>query len=86
MPRTDLRVYHGPSDDEPSESLDCRGAAGSPSSEMVEVVLCEVVTVLADAIQTGRSWLKDFADERVVISRDLHEVLQEYQRLRRHAA
>jgi hypothetical protein len=86
MPRTELRIYYGPDDDSEGDSDAASDAAESVSHDGVEVMLCDVATVLADAIQSGRSWLKDFADDRVIISRDLHEILQEYQRMRRGAA
>jgi hypothetical protein len=86
MPRTELRIYHGP-DDEPEGDADTvSNAPESVWDNGVEVMLCDVATVLADAIQAGRSWLKDFADDRIIISRDLHEILQEYQRMRRGVA
>jgi hypothetical protein len=86
MPRANLRIYYGPSDEENAEFPDRPGSGIEHSTETVEVMLCDVVTILADALKSGRVWLRDFADDRVTISRDLFEVLQEYQRLRRPAA
>jgi hypothetical protein len=86
MPRTELRIYYGPGGDEPAGPDPLVGSVDVPPRELLEVPLSDVVTVLADAIQTGRGWLKDFGDERVTISRDLFEVLQAYQQLRRSAA
>jgi hypothetical protein len=34
--------------------------------------------LLVDAARTQRAWLKDFNDEEVTISEDLHEILQTY--------
>lgn len=86
MPRPELRVFYGPDDRPESLSGQARSGFDHPQRELVEVTLCDIVTVLADAMQTGRVWLQDFGDERVMISRDLFEVLQAYQHLRRSAA
>jgi len=41
--------------------------------------------LLADAVQTRRLWVQDFADEPVTLSPDLYEVLMAYQELRQTA-
>ncbi len=47
----------------------------------VSVKLAEVTTLLQDAHGSDRTWLMDFADDEVQVSRDLYEVLTAYRRL-----
>jgi hypothetical protein len=46
----------------------------------------EVLPLLADAVQSERTWLRDFAEDEVTISTDLYEVLLAYQHYRRPSA
>jgi len=48
--------------------------------------LTEVLPLLADAVRSNRTWLRDFADDEVNISMDLYEVLLAYQHYRRPSA
>lgn len=48
----------------------------------VSVRLGEITRVLADAVQSKRRWLHDFADDEVQISEDLYEILSAYSHLR----
>ena len=74
-----LRVYHGPQQDRPAtlEQSDTRRVA---------VPLGEVLPLLADAVQSKRTWLRDFEDDEVNISTDLYEVILAYQHFRRPSA
>ena len=72
-----LRVYHGPQEE--------AGAATLPAPT-VTVPLMEVLPLLADAVQSERTWLRDFSDDEVTISMDLYEVLLAYQHYRRPSA
>jgi hypothetical protein len=54
--------------------------------ETVTVALTEVMPLLADAVQSERTWLRDFEDDEVTISMDLYEVLLAYQHYRRPSA
>ncbi|MCY2991575.1 MAG: hypothetical protein NTY19_27435 [Planctomycetota bacterium] len=56
------------------------------AKNMVTVPLGEVLPLLADAVQSRRTWLRDFADDGLTISNDLYEVLLAYRQLRRPAA
>jgi hypothetical protein len=77
-----LRVYHGPQDDSATVSLaDCRDGR-----EKLTVPLMEVLPLLADAVQSDRTWLRDFADDEIKISMDLYEVLLAYKHYRRPSA
>lgn len=73
-----LRVFFG-SDDSDDQTV----IAGSvePSPKMT-VLLGEVLPALTDAMNTQRAWLNDFAEDPVVITADLYEVLLAYQELR----
>ena len=53
--------------------------SGEPS---VTVSVAQILPLLAEAMSSNRSWVKDFADDPVVISRDFYDVLLAYQRLR----
>jgi hypothetical protein len=80
MVRSQLRVYYGP-----------QGAAqNSPSrsqrEETVTVPLGEVLPLLADAVRSERTWLRDFEREPITISADLYEVILAYQHFRRPVA
>ena len=54
--------------------------------ETVTVPLMEIMPLLADAVQSQRTWLRDFADDEVTISMDLYEVILAYQHYRRPSA
>jgi hypothetical protein len=86
MSRPDLRVYFGPDDDSSDSPDPTQEGFQHPPRELVEVTLEDVVSVLSDAVHTGRVWLQDFGDERVMISRDLFDILRAYQYIRRSAA
>ena len=82
MKSNNLRIYCGPED-----SLATVGIAEPPSSrESVTVPLMDVMPLLADAVQSERTWLRDFEDDEVTISMDLYEVLLAYQHYRRPSA
>ena len=75
-----LRVYYGPQEEnEKNNAVDTH-------RETVTVPLMEVMPLLTDALQSQRTWLRDFADDEVTISMDLYEVLLAYQHYRRPSA
>jgi hypothetical protein len=76
-----LRVYYGPQE----ESATVRIADGK-TRDTINVPLTEVLPLLADAVRSNRTWLRDFADDEVNISMDLYEVLLAYQHYRRPSA
>ncbi len=82
MRPTHLRVYYGPQD--------ASGAIGveeqTSQRESVTVPLADVLPLLADAVQSQRTWLSDFRDDEITISMDLYEVLLAYQHYRRPSA
>ena len=81
MNPTRLRVYCGPTNDAPSVETSEHNA-----SQRVTVPLTEVLTLLRDAVQSERTWLRDFEDDEITISMDLYEVLLAYQHYRRPSA
>jgi hypothetical protein len=81
MARTQLRVYHGP-ENEGSASV----AENSSRRDMVTVPLGDIFPLLADAVRSERTWLRDFADDEITISTDLYEVILAYQHYRRPSA
>jgi hypothetical protein len=76
-----LRVYYGP----PAEA---RPPVSKPKgrTETVSVPLSEILPMLADAVESNRTWLSDFGDDEVTISNDLYEVILAYQHYRRPSA
>jgi len=81
MTSTPLRIYYGPPDDAAGVSTEAR-----PGRKTVTVPLAEVAPLLADAVQSERTWLGDFDDDEITISTDLYEVLLAYQHYRRPSA
>ncbi len=79
-----LRVYNGPQEQE--ETATVRLSEGRVRRQTVRVPLMEVLPLLADAVQSRRTWLQDFADDELTISMDLYEVLLAYQHYRRPSA
>jgi hypothetical protein len=77
-----LRIYHGPQND-PDTSNE---AGAKPARQNVTVPLIEVLPLLADAVQSERTWLRDFEDDEITISMDLYEVILAYQHYRRPSA
>jgi hypothetical protein len=76
-----LRIYRGPGDDSAKATMPVR-----PSAPQVTVSVGEVLPLLAHAVASQRTWLKDFSDDEISISADLYEVLLAYQYYRRPSA
>jgi hypothetical protein len=76
-----LRLYNGPQEESAANLAESKDRA-----DAVAVPLMEVLPLLADAVRSERTWLRDFADEEVTISMDLYEVLLAYQHYRRPSA
>ncbi len=75
-----LRVYHGPQNETAtlSESRVAR--------ETVSVPLGDILHLLANAVESRRTWLQDFQNDEITISSDLYEVILAYQHYRRPSA
>lgn len=78
MARTRLRVYWGPEN--------TATAAPAVSENEVRLRVGEIFPLLADAVRSERTWLRDFADDEITISNDLYEVILAYQHYRRPSA
>lgn len=79
MPQTQLRVYYGPSSEAAPKSHHA-------NCDTVSVPLGEILPLLADAVRSDRTWLRDFEEDEVTISTDLYEVILAYQHFRRPSA
>jgi hypothetical protein len=76
-----LRVYYGPQEEGNQTATQLHSRR-----QTVAVPLMEVLPLLADAVQSERTWLQDFSDDEITISMDLYEVLLAYQHYRRPSA
>lgn len=75
MAAPNLRIFSGPNEDNAtSESI-----VKKPAGETVRVPLSEIIPLLADAVRSRRTWLRDFEDDEITISMDLYEVILAYQ-------
>jgi hypothetical protein len=81
MPASNLRIYRGP--EEVAAPTLAQSTGGKPC---VTVALSEVLPLLADAVNSRRTWLSDFDDDEITVSADLYEVLLAYQYYRRPSA
>ena len=81
MNASHLRIYAEPTDDAATV-----GVEQTQQRNAVTVPLTEVLPLLADAVESQRTWLRDFEDDEITISMDLYEVLLAYQHYRRPSA
>ena len=51
----------------------------------ITVTLREISGILAEAVNTQKTWIQDFADDPIQIPSDLYDVLVAYRRLRKGA-
>jgi hypothetical protein len=82
MNPTHLRIYHGPQE----ESAGVKVTEAKQARQTVTVPLAEILPLLADAVKSERTWLRDFEDDEITISMDLYEVILAYQHYRRPSA
>lgn len=80
MARSQLRVYYGP------ETACAAPAKNQTAEHTVQLRLGEIFPLLADAVRSERTWLRDFEDDEITISMDLYEVILAYQHCRRPSA
>ncbi len=88
MIRSQLRLYAGPDSqaDLNTTVLTSPSQQKRDASDQVTVSAGEVFSALADAIQSGRAWLRDFEDDQITVSSDLYDVIMAYQHFRRPSA
>ena len=55
------------------------GKATAAGAQTVTMPMGEILPLLADAVNSRRTWLQDFADDQITISSDLYEVILAYQ-------
>jgi hypothetical protein len=68
-----FKVYYGPDSDAATN------ASHHAAPQTVTVSLAEVLPLLADAVNSRRTWLRDFSRDDITISADLYEVILAYQ-------
>lgn len=76
-----LRIYYGPEGDSTAVLNDA-----DVRENTVTVPLGDVFPALIEALESGRTWPHDFADDEVTIPADLYEVLLAYRHYRRPSA
>jgi hypothetical protein len=76
-----LKIYRGP-DSQPERAP----VETSKRERTITASVGAILPLLADAIQSERTWLRDFEDDEMTISADLYEVLMAYQYFRRPVA
>lgn len=59
--------------------------SGGPPVAGMTVTLREISSILAEAVNSRRTWVQDFADDPIQIPNDLYEVLVAYRRLGKSA-
>ena len=87
MPQSRLQIYQEPRDGQSTDqrpAFQMKPSGGNP--ETVTVRAGEIFPVLADALASGRTWLKDFENDEVTIPFDLYEVILAYQHYQRLSA
>ena len=81
MARSHLRLYYGP-----GETASAAVMPAKVERNTVTVPVGEIFPLLADAVRSERTWLRDFEDDEIIISTDLYEVILAYQHYRRPSA
>ncbi len=81
MAQRHLRVYHGPQMESSATVMH-----SAVKQNTVTVPLSDVMHLLADAVASNRTWLRDFQNDEITVSNDLYEVLMAYQHFRRPSA
>lgn len=76
-----LRVFFGPDDVSEAERV-----ARTSRPDSVTVKAADVISMLQQAIDSDRNWLKDFADDEITITSDLYDVLVAHQYYHRPSA
>ena len=81
-----LKIYRGPEQEQAAD--DGLSNAGRMSDDNLSVTAPArvLLPLLADAVQSQRTWLSDFEEDDITISSDLYEVLMAYQHFRRPVA
>jgi len=87
MAQPRLRIFSEARESDTSETRESDTAALLlHHPDQVTVPLCEVFPLLADAVQSKRTWLEDFGDDEISISSDLYDMIIRYQHFRQPSA
>lgn len=81
MPQPHLKLYCGP-----AEATTPTLSKNESGQNCITVSVGEILPLLADAVNSQRTWLGDFEDDDITVSTDLYEVLLAYQYFRRPSA
>ena len=81
MSHSHLKLYCGP-----AETQSPTISKNESGQNCVTVAAGEILPLLADAVNSRRTWLSDFEDDEITVSTDLYEVLLAYQYFRRPSA
>ena len=81
MPQPHLKLYCGP-----TEATAPTLSKNESGQNCITVSVGEILPLLADAVNSQRTWLGDFEDDEITVSTDLYEVLLAYQYFRRPSA
>lgn len=77
-----LKIYFGPND---RLQVNQQSVPSPASDPHVVVKLADILDPLSDAIDSDRTWLRDFREDQVTISQDLYDVLLAYRKLKKTA-
>ena len=86
MRSSQLRIYRGPEGQDTQDTPRGVAVQMSDDNRSVTAPASVVLPLLADAVTSKRTWLRDFEDDEITISADLYEVLMAYQHFRRPVA
>jgi len=59
---------------------------GQSTQANASMPLGDFARIIADAVTWDRTWVQDFADEPVILSQDLHEIIKIYDEVRQARA
>lgn len=85
MARSRLRIYYGP-EEESAVGQSAAATEPRPRTGSVRLSLAEIFPLLAEAVRSERTWLRDFEHDEITVSSDLYEVILAYQHCRRPSA
>lgn len=75
-----LTLFHG---DSVAEDANPEAPCPANSTDSVTLRLKDILPVLKQASANRLSWVRDFEDDPIVVSRDFYEVLLTYQNMKR---
>ena len=83
---SEFRIFDGTTQQASTSENYCCATHKRPVPETVTVSVGEVFHALADALASGKTWIKDFEDDEITIPFDLYEVILAYQHYQRLSA